>query len=81
MAKLSLQENERELITQKVCSLVSGFDRLEAIDTADTKPLVTVLDCTNIMREDIAAKNFTRDEVLANAPEQYDGYFQIPRTL
>jgi Asp-tRNA(Asn)/Glu-tRNA(Gln) amidotransferase C subunit len=29
----------------------------------------------------MAVKAITRDELLSDAPEQYDGYFQIPRTV
>jgi len=33
------------------------------------------------MREDVAVKLLPRDELLANAPEEYDGYFKVPGTL
>jgi Asp-tRNA(Asn)/Glu-tRNA(Gln) amidotransferase C subunit len=33
------------------------------------------------MREDIAVKTISRDELLESAPEQYGGYFQVPRTV
>ena len=45
------------------------------------QPLVSVLDIKNVLREDIEAKTISRDEILENAPEQYDGYFQVPGTL
>jgi aspartyl-tRNA(Asn)/glutamyl-tRNA(Gln) amidotransferase subunit C len=61
--------------------LVTGFKALDQIDTGDAEPLVTVLSVYNVMREDVAEKSFTRDEILINAPEEYDGYFKVPGTL
>jgi aspartyl-tRNA(Asn)/glutamyl-tRNA(Gln) amidotransferase subunit C len=80
-AKFFLPQNERELIEKKITEIVNGFGELEAIDTAGVEPLVTVLNVTNVLREDICAKNISLDELLSNAPEQYDGYFQIPKAL
>jgi len=81
MAMLDLQDDERDLLRGRLEDLCESFGALEKIDTDDAAPLVTVLDARNIMREDVAEKLFTRDELLANAPEQYDGYFQVPGTL
>ena len=81
MAMLDLPDCERELMRGRLEDLCESFGVLEKIDTDDVAPLVTVLDSRNIMREDVAEKLITRDEILANAPEQYDGYFQVPGTL
>jgi len=81
MVMLDLQEAEREQLGERAEDLASGFDELEQIETDGTEPLVTVLDAQNVMRDDIAEKLLSRDEILANAPEQQDGYFQVPGTL
>jgi len=39
------------------------------------------LDSSNVMREDVASKLISRDELLKNAPEQHDGYFQVPAAI
>jgi len=81
MAMLDLPEDERAVLGERLNEIEAGFAALEQIDTDGVEPLVTVLDTINIMREDVAIKQFTRDEILANAPEQQDGYFQVPGTL
>ena len=81
MAKLDLPETERQWISERANMLLSGFGELESINTAEVEPLVTVLDLQNILREDVCVKILPREELLANAPEQYDGYFQVPKTL
>jgi aspartyl/glutamyl-tRNA(Asn/Gln) amidotransferase C subunit len=84
MAKLDLPEVERAGISARAEELIASFKALEGIDVSDVKPLVSVLDITlgrENLREDVPNKLVTREELLENAPEQYDGYFQVPRTL
>ena len=81
MAKLDLPDAEREQIAAMAKRLIDSFEALAAIDTEGVEPLVTVLDVQNVFREDICTKTFTREEILANAPMQCDGYFQVPKTL
>jgi len=81
MAKLSLPDDQRAEISSLAAMLAESFDGLSGIDTGNAQPLYTVLDVQNVLREDISAKMLTRDELLANAPMQDDGYFQVPKTL
>ncbi|HBN85056.1 MAG TPA: Asp-tRNA(Asn)/Glu-tRNA(Gln) amidotransferase GatCAB subunit C [Clostridiales bacterium] len=80
MEKLSLSEAERNWVSSCAELLLKSFDELEKIE-ADVDPLITVLDILNIFREDVAVKKVSREEILSNAPEQYDGYIQVPKTL
>jgi aspartyl-tRNA(Asn)/glutamyl-tRNA(Gln) amidotransferase subunit C len=81
MAMLELTDGERELLRGRFAALAEGFAALEQIDTDGVAPLVTVLDLHNVLREDKAEKHLSRADILANAPEQYDGYFQVPETF
>jgi len=81
MAMLDLPDAERGLLRGQLEGLCESFAALEQINTDDALPLVTVLSTRNVMRADRAEKLFAREEILANAPEQYDGYFQVPGTL
>lgn len=81
MAKLDLPDEQRRRITDIANTLMSGFDEFASIDTDGIEPMVTVLDVRNVLREDISVKMLSREELLANAPMQYDGYFQVPKTL
>ena len=81
MAKLDLSETERRWVSDKADMLIDSFSQIKNIDTSGVEPLVTVLNIKNIFREDICTKMLSREELLANAPEQCDGYFQVPKTL
>ena len=81
MAKLQLPEEERQWVAGQAENLLQSFAALDAIDTDGIEPLITVPDIQNILRDDVSKKLISRDELLSNAPEQYDGYFQVPRTI
>ena len=81
MAKLDLLDDERRQVSAIATRLIDSFGALSSINTDGVEPLVTVLDVQNVLREDISTKMLSRDELLANAPMQSDGYFQVPKTL
>ena len=81
MAKLKLSETECEWVHAKSDKLIDSFSELGKIQADEVQPLVTVLDIQNVLREDISSKMVSREYLLENAPEQYDGYFQVPKTL
>jgi len=81
MAKLDLPEDERRWVSGRADMLIGSFSQLENIDTSGVEPLVTVLNIKNVFRDDVGTKMLSREELLANAPEQYEGYFQVPKTL
>ena len=81
MAMLDLSDSERAELVARFDEFVSGFAALDGYDTDGVLPLVSVLDVHNVLREDVAVKLFTRDEVLENAPEKHDEYFQVPAAI
>jgi len=81
VAKLNLLEAERAVILERANLLMESFDLLKHVDTSEVEPMVSVLEIQNILRDDVCVKQISRDALLSNAPEQYDGYFQVPKTL
>lgn len=81
MAKLSLDSESRAWADDIIARLEDEFSKMEKADTEGVEPLVTVLDLKNVLREDVSAQIVSRDTLLENAPEEYDGYFQVPKTI
>lgn len=81
MVKFNLPESEREWIAEKASMLEESFNELSKVDTDGVEPLVSVLNFNSALREDVSVRLVSRDEILANSPDQYDGYFQVPRTI
>ena len=81
MVMLELSETERMKLKESFEKITDGFTALDSYDTNGVESLVTVLNVFNVLREDIQVKFITREELLKNAPEQHDGYFQVPATI
>ena len=81
IAMIKLSESEHETLSERFDTVIADFCALDEYDTTGVEPLVSVLDVHNIMRDDIPMKAIQREELLKNAPEQYDGYFQVPATI
>ncbi|WP_273127840.1 Asp-tRNA(Asn)/Glu-tRNA(Gln) amidotransferase subunit GatC [Metabacillus sp. HB246100] len=81
LARLAITEEEAELFSTQLDSIISFAEQLNEVDTENVKPTTHVLEMKNIMREDEPKKGLDNEEVLKNAPDQEDGYFRVPSIL
>jgi len=81
LAKIKLTDEEKTKAAEYFEFWIKEFTKLEDIDAGGAEPLINVAALENVMREDAAEKIFDREAILENAPEQYDGYFVVPRIL
>ena len=81
MAKLDLPADERAWVMEEAEVWGKRFAALDVMDTSGAEPLITVSPLKNVMREDVAVRMLPREAILSGAPEQYDGYFQVPKTV
>lgn len=81
LAKLKLNDEELKTVTPQLEQIINLFDTLASVDTQDVQPTYSVTDQVNVMREDIAADSYQRNELLANAPETDDGYIRVPAII
>ena len=60
----------------------SGYvDQLRQVDTSGVKPTSHALALTNAFREDAETRHLGLESSLANAPEQEDGSFVVPKVI
>ena len=81
MAMFDLPETERKVLKERFDEIKIGISAVDAQDTQLLQTLVSPLNYTNIIREDVCEKFFSGEELLLNAPEQKDGYFQVPAAI
>ncbi len=79
LARLELTEEEEELYANQLSKIIDYIDQLNEIDTKGIEPMTQPIPNVNVMREDIVKKQFTRDEILKNAPHEEYGFFRVPR--
>ena len=71
------QENATEKDLQEI---LSYMETLNELDTQGVEPLSHSFPVTNVFHEDEVIPSMNREALLANAPNQKDGCFQVPET-
>ena len=81
LAKLDLSDEEKEAAKKDMGRMLDYIDMLNHLDTEGVEPMSHVFPVHNVFREDVVTNGDDRENMLANAPEQRDGAFVVPRTV
>jgi aspartyl-tRNA(Asn)/glutamyl-tRNA(Gln) amidotransferase subunit C len=81
LARLGLTEEEKERMRDQLSSILEHIEALEELDTAAIPPTAQVLALSNVMREDVVRPSLPREALLANAPRQSEGFFEVHTPL
>ncbi len=77
LVRLGLSEEEIDKFRHQLGQILDYFQSLQELDTEGVPPTSHVIPLRNVMRDDVPALSMARDDVLANAPDQEDGYFRV----
>ena len=81
LARIELSEEEKELYSDQLSTILEFFDRLKEVDTSNVQPTSHVVDLVNAYRSDQVRPGPGVEAVLENAPERADRYFRVPKIL
>jgi len=81
LARLFLNEEEKELFTRQLSHILDHASKIAQLDTSNVEPTSHVMPVTNVMREDKVKKPLSQKDALLNAPEKEDGGFAVPRIV
>ncbi len=81
LARINIDESEREQIHQDLEKMAVMFDKLSEIDTTGVEPLRHVSPNVNVRRKDMIHDQLTNDQAMANAPSNVDGFFAVPKFI
>lgn len=85
LAKLSsigLSDNEIDAMTTELTAIVGFVEELQSVDVEGVEPTFQVTGLKDAFRADeVSPVTLSREELLANAPAQQDGYIKVPRVL
>ena len=79
LARLALSQEEMEKFAPQLNSILEYVNELNEVDTTGVTPMAHSIKISNVMREDEVKQDFTREEMLKNAPEEEDGFFRVPK--
>ena len=72
LAKLSLSEEAKEKAKQ---------EKLDELDTDGVEPLSHIFGDENVFRDDVVTNGDNKEAMLANAPKEKEGQYQVPKTI
>lgn len=81
LAKLSFSDDELHEFTSQLGKIIDMVETLEEVDTEDVPFTSNVAETINVMREDIAAEGWNRQELMRNVPESEDGFIKVPAII
>ncbi|MBS4032396.1 MAG: Asp-tRNA(Asn)/Glu-tRNA(Gln) amidotransferase subunit GatC [Clostridiales bacterium] len=81
LARLEMDDSEMEAYTEQLNAILQYADKLNRLDTEKIQPTAHVLPLNNVFREDRVRPCLPREEALANAPDEEDGMFRVPRVI
>jgi aspartyl-tRNA(Asn)/glutamyl-tRNA(Gln) amidotransferase subunit C len=81
LARLHLSPEEIDRMRDQLSSILDHIALINELDTASISPTAQVIELTNIMRDDMVRPSLPREAVLANAPRQNDGFFEVDAVL
>lgn len=81
LSRLDFTEEELEKQFEQLGSIIEMMDSLSEIDTTDVSPLNHVMDIQNVFRDDEVHEGMGVEKVLANAPEENENMFQVPKIV
>lgn len=81
LARIQLSDAERDAMADELTAIVGFVEQLAAVDVDGVEPTDQVTGLKDVWREDVVTPSLPREQLLANAPEQKDGYFVVKRVL
>ena len=81
LAKLDLSQAERESAKKDLGNILEYMEVMNELDTENMEPMSHAFPLKNVFREDVVTNGPDRENLLANAPEQKDGCFIVPKTV
>lgn len=81
LSRIKLDDEKTEKMISELGAIVDYMDVLNQLDTENVEPLSHVFSITNVMRDDVTAQSYDREELLKNAPDHTDETFVVPKTV
>jgi len=79
LSMLNLSEQEIDLFAGQIDDIVKFVDTMDKLDTSSVPETAHILPVSNVFREDVVEKKYSREEVMANAPDSESGCFKVPK--
>ncbi len=81
LARLDLTNEEKEIFSKQLSSIIEYINKLNELDTTSIKPTAHILPIKNIFRDDKLKPSLLKDKALQNAPGRTDDFYRVPKII
>lgn len=81
LARIELSADEETKVSKELQDILTYIDKLNTLDTDGVEAMSHAFPVTNVFRKDEVKPSKPNEEILANAPNQQDGCFVVPKTV
>jgi aspartyl-tRNA(Asn)/glutamyl-tRNA(Gln) amidotransferase subunit C len=81
LARLKITDEEAEKYGPQLSNIINFVEQLSEVDTENVEPLASPVNISLRLREDEVTDGNIQKEVLANAPEELEGFFVVPKVV
>lgn len=81
LARISVDQNLIDDVSQKLGDVLTMIDELQAIDASGIAPMAHPLDSTQPLREDVVTEYDQSSELQKLAPAAADGLYLVPKVI
>ena len=81
LARLRLTDDEVKLYGGQLAKILDSMNALAALDTKNVTPTTSVLDVTDVIREDEPRTFELRERLSENAPDRDGPYFKVRKVI
>ncbi len=79
LARLELTDDEINKYSKQLGDILKYVEQMNEVDTTGIEPMPHAIPVYNVMREDVVKYEQTKEELMANAPYEEDGFFRVPK--
>ena len=79
LARIELTDDERVMLRTQLGIILEHAAKVGEVAADDVPPAASAIPRANVFREDVPEPSLSHDAALANAPEQADGRFRVPK--
>jgi len=81
LARLALTDDEKAQLRSQLALILEHAAKVGEVAADDVPPTAFAIPRANVYRDDVPEPSIPQGEALANAPEQEDGRFKVPRIV
>ena len=81
LARIEINEEEETTLITELNNILGWVDELKQVNTDSVEPMLSVFNESMFQRKDKSKNDFSKDQILKNAPEKKSDFFVVPKVV